>query len=86
MRKKVYEANKPPLNAVLGVFLQPFFDKKNEFDIEKYVKNLCHAVVKPDDKMDAAYEYDAETGKIEQVQGKTEEKSQTWAGATLTTS
>ena len=53
------------------------FDKKNEFDIEKYVKNLCHAVVKPDDKMDAAYEYDAETGKIEQVQGKTEEKSQT---------
>ena len=53
------------------------FDKKKEFDIEKYVKNLCHAVVKPDDKMDAAYEYDAETGKIEQVQGKTDEKSQT---------
>ncbi|MBQ8667419.1 MAG: hypothetical protein IJ526_11230, partial [Lachnospiraceae bacterium] len=43
------------------------YDKKNEFDIEKYVKNLCHAVVKPDDKMDAAFEYDAETGKIEQV-------------------
>ena len=21
------------------------YDKKNEFDIEKYVKNLCHAVV-----------------------------------------
>jgi type IV secretion system protein VirD4 len=36
--------------------------------------------------MDAAFEYDAETGKIEQVQGETEEKSQTWAGATHTTS
>ena len=33
--------------------------KKNEFDIEKYVKNLCHAVVKQDDKVDAAYEVDA---------------------------
>ena len=33
--------------------------KKNEFDIEKYVKNLCHAVVKPDDKVDEAYEVDA---------------------------
>ena len=53
------------------------YDKKNEFDIEKYVKNLCHAVVKPEDRMDAAFEYDAETGKIEQVQGETEEKSQT---------
>ena len=53
------------------------YDKKNEFDIEKYVKNLCHAVVKPEDKMDAAFEYDAETGKIEQVQGEKEEKSQT---------
>ena len=53
------------------------YDAKKEFDIEKYVKSLGHAVVKPDDKMDAAYEYDAETGKIEQVQGKTEEKSQT---------
>ena len=53
------------------------YDAKKEFDIEKYVKSLGHAVVKPDDKMDAAYEYDAETGKIEQVQGKTEEKSGT---------
>ena len=53
------------------------YDKKNEFDIEKYVKNLCYAVVKSDDKMDAAFEYDAETGKIEQVQGEKEEKSQT---------
>ena len=53
------------------------YDKKNEFDIEKYVKNLCHAVVKSDDKMDAAFEYDAATGKIEQVKGETEEKSQT---------
>ena len=53
------------------------YDKKNEFDIEKYVKNLCHAVVKPDDKIDAAFEYDAETGKIEQVQGEKEEKFQT---------
>ena len=30
-----------------------------------------------EDKMDAAFEYDAETGKIEQVQGEKEEKSQT---------
>ena len=52
-------------------------DKKNEFDIEKYVKNLCHAVVKPDDRMDEAYVYDAESGKIEQVEGKMEEKSET---------
>jgi type IV secretion system protein VirD4 len=35
------------------------YDKKNEFDIEKYVKNLCHAVVKPDDEVDEAFEYDA---------------------------
>ncbi len=35
------------------------FDKKNEFDIEKYVKNLCHAVIKPDDKVDEAFEFDA---------------------------
>ena len=52
----------------------------------KYVKNLCHAVVKSDDKMDAAFEYDAETGKIEQVKGETEEKSQTWAKTETTTS
>ena len=53
------------------------YDAKKEFDIEKYVKSLGHAVVKPDDNMDAAYEYDAETGKIEQVQGKTEGKPAT---------
>ena len=53
------------------------YDKKNEFDIEKYVKNLCHAVIKPNDMVNAAFEFDAETGKIEQVQGETEEKSQT---------
>ena len=35
------------------------YDKKNKFDIEKYVKNLCHAVVKPDDEVDEAFEYDA---------------------------
>ena len=35
------------------------FDKKNEFDIEKYVKNLCHAVIKPEDKVDEAFEFDA---------------------------
>ena len=35
------------------------YDKKNEFDIEKYVKNLCHAVIKPDDEVDEAFEYDA---------------------------
>ena len=35
------------------------YDKKNEFDIEKYVKNLCHAVVKEDDEVDEAFEYDA---------------------------
>ena len=43
--------------------------ESNAFDIEKYVKNLCHAVIKPDDQMDAAYEYNAENGEIKQVQG-----------------
>lgn len=31
---------------------------------------IQHAVVKPDDKMDAAFEYDAATGIIEQVKAK----------------
>ena len=53
------------------------YDKKHEFDIEKYVKSLCHAVVKPNDTVNAAFEYDAETGKIEQVKGERSEKTKT---------
>ena len=41
------------------------FDKKKEFDIEKYVKNLSHAVIKPDDEVDEAFEYDATNEKTE---------------------
>ena len=48
--------------------------ESNAFDIEKYVKNLCHAVIKPDEEMDAAYEYNAESGEIRQVQGEKEKK------------
>ena len=48
--------------------------ESNAFDIEKYVKNLCHAVIKPDEEMDAAYEYNAESGEIRQVQGEKQKK------------
>lgn len=46
-------------------------------DTQQQRFSAADAVVKPNDKMDEAYVYDAETEKIEQVKGETEEKSQT---------
>ena len=44
------------------------YNEKNEFDIEKYVRNLSHAVIHMDDEVDEAFEYDA-TDETEEAAG-----------------